>query len=273
MKLTVSLGQMRVATSAPEENLAKAQRLVAEAAARGSDLVCLPEMWTTGFDFAWNAAHGALHEEAIARVSDMARRHRVWINGSMPEMTADGRPANTSILFDAEGRRAATYRKTHLFSLFHEDRFVAPGQNLTVAQTPWGPVGLSVCYDIRFPEIFRTYALKGARMVLSPMAFPYPRLAHWKILVRARAIENQLFMVGTNQVGSEGPGGEGEAGEGRVTYFGSSVVVDPWGETVVEAGEAEEVLLTAELDLERADEVRQRMRVFQDRRPELYDLN
>jgi predicted amidohydrolase len=128
-------------------------------------------------------------------------------------------------------------------------------------------VGLSVCYDIRFPELFRAYALKGARMVLSPMAFPYPRLQHWKILARARAIENQMYLIGTNQVGSEGFGPEG-----IVTYFGDSSIIDPWGETVVEASETEEMLLTATIDLSRADQLRSKMRVLADRRPDLYEL-
>ena len=144
---------------------------------------------------------------------------------------------------------------------------MAAGRCLTVAEPPWGLTGLSVCYDIRFPELFRTYALKGARLVLSPMAFPYPRLDHWKILVRARAIENQLFMIGVNQVGSEDFGSDD-----KVTYFGNSVVIDPWGRTVVEASETDEMLLTATLDLGQADEVRSRMRVLRDRRPDLYEL-
>jgi len=137
-----------------------------------------------------------------------------------------------------------------------------------MVDTPWGPVGLSICYDIRFPELFRTYALQGARMALSPIAFPHPRLDHWRILVRARAIENQMFLVGVNRVGSEDFGSDG-----TVTFFGNSVIIDPWGRTVVEAGETEETLLTASIDLQQAEEVRSRMRVLGDRRPELYRLD
>jgi predicted amidohydrolase len=267
MKLTVSLAQIAVAQSQPEANLEKGERLIAEAARRGSGLVCFPEMWTTGFNWARNEQMAKAHEAVIDKVAEMARRYAIWVNGSMLALDEGGRVSNTSILFSPEGQKAWIYRKTHLFSLFHEERHMAAGRCLTVALPPWGPTGLSVCYDIRFPELFRTYALKGARLVLSPMAFPHPRLDHWKILVRARAIENQLFMIGVNQVGSEdfGP-------DDTVTYFGNSVVIDPWGRTVVEASETDEMLLTATLDLDQADEVRSRMRVLQDRRPELYEL-
>jgi len=144
---------------------------------------------------------------------------------------------------------------------------MAPGDELTVVETPWGRAGLAICYDIRFPELFRTYALKGVEIVFCPMAFPYPRLDHWKILVRARAIENQMFMVGINQVGSEDFGSDG-----IVTYFGDSVIIDPWGRTVIEAGETDEMLLTATICMDRVREIRANMTVLADRRPELYEL-
>jgi predicted amidohydrolase len=145
---------------------------------------------------------------------------------------------------------------------------MTPGDCLTIAETPWGRIGLSICYDLRFPELFRTYALHGARAVLSPSAFPYPRISHWKVLVRARAIENQMYVIGVNQVGSEDFGADGS-----VTYFGDSCIIDPWGDKVVEAGETSEELLTASIDLDEADEIRHRMTILSDRRPDLYDLD
>jgi omega-amidase len=267
MKVDLSLVQMKVEATRPSANLEKAEAFVTEAARRGSRLVCLPEMWTTGFQWDWNAAHLGEQGTVAERVAAMARRHGVWLNGSILLADDAGRPANTSILFGPDGNRAAVYRKTHLFTLLHEERHMAPGDALVVAGPPWGPTGLSVCYDVRFPELHRTYALKGVRLILAPAAFPYPRLDHWKVLVRARAIENQLFMVGINQVGSEGYGEDG-----AVTYFGDSVIVDPWGRVVIEGSETEEQLLTATIDLDLADEVRSRMTVLRDRRPGLYDL-
>jgi len=268
MKLKVSVAQMDVATSDPAENLRKGEIRIAEAAERESDLICFPEMWTTGFNWTKNEEIATKQDEIIGRIAEMAKRYNIWINGSMLALNDQGRVANTSILFDSGGKIAGIYRKTHLFSLLNEDKHMAAGDSLCTVDTPWGLVGLSICYDLRFPELFRTYALQGVKMVLSPMAFPYPRLAHWKVLVRARAIENQMFMVGTNQVGSEN-----FEKEGTLTYFGDSVIIDPWGETVLEASETEEELLTASIDMQKADEIRNKMQVLKDRRPDLYQLN
>ena len=267
MKLTISIAQMAVARSRPDENLKKGEAFIAEAVKRKSDVVCFPEMWTTGFDWVSNERAAREHEGVIERVGGLAKRYNIWINGSMLALDENGKVSNTSILFDSNGRKAGIYRKSHLFTMLHEDQHMAAGKYLCVVDTPWGLAGLSVCYDIRFPELFRTYALRGVKMIFSPMAFPYPRLEHWKVLVRARAIENQLFMIGTNQVGSEDFGKDGV-----VTYFGDSVIIGPWGETVAEANEKDETLVTATIDVDKVDEVRNNMKVLRDRRPELYDL-
>ncbi len=266
--MSISIAQIDVTTSQPEENLRKGESFIAEAARRGSNVICLPEMWTTGFNWANNQQIAHEHQDVISRIGEMARKYGIWINGSVLALNETGKVSNTSILFDDQGRHAGLYRKTHLFTLLHEDEHMAPGESLTIVDTPWGKAGLAICYDIRFPELFRTYALKGVKFVFLPMAFPYPRLEHWKILVRARAIENQMFMIGVNQVGREDFGTDG-----WVTYFGDSVIIDPWGQTVVEAGEADEMLLTATIDTDRVDEIRAAMTVLHDRRPELYELS
>lgn len=267
MKLTISVAQIRVARSRPEENLKKGESLIAEASRRKSDIICFPEMWTTGFNWHENARILLSHEKIVERVGELAGRYRIWISGSMLSPDENGKASNAHILFDSDGKKAGVYRKAHLFGMHREDAYVSAGNSLCVVDAPWGLTGLTVCYDIRFPEMFRAYALKGAKVILSPMAMPYPRLAHWKVLVRARAIEDQLYMVGANQVGDEDLGSEG-----KVTYFGDSVIVDPWGETVAEAGEAKEELLTATIDMARVDEIRARMPVLKDRRPEVYGL-
>ncbi|MFC1576200.1 carbon-nitrogen family hydrolase [Candidatus Omnitrophota bacterium] len=267
MKLTISLAQMDVVTSRPEENLKKGEARIAEAAGKGSDIICFPEMWTTGFNWAENERIVREHERITDRIGQMAARHKIWINGSVLLLDENGKVSNASILFDSEGKKRGVYRKAHLFSPVGEDKHVAAGRSLCTADTPWGLVGLAVCYDIRFPELFRSYALKGVKIVFSPMAFPYPRLEHWKVLVRARAIENQMFVIGTNQVGKEDFGKYGVA-----TYFGDSVIIDPWGETVAEASEKSEELLTATIDVSKVDVVRNKMKVLKDRRPDLYEL-
>jgi omega-amidase len=265
MKLTVSMVQMDVASGRVEENLRKAERFVAEAKERSSDLVSFPEMWTTGFDWANNDRIAPAQSKTLELVGAMAKRYSVWINGSMLLLNESGKPANTSILFDPHGKTAGIYRKAHLFTMLHEDAHMAPGNALCIAETPWGPTGFTVCYDIRFPELFRAYAVKGAKVILSPMAFPIPRLQHWKVLIRARAIEDQLFMIGTNRVGSEDLGKDG-----IVTYCGTSSIIDPWGETIIEGSESKEELLTATIDIAKVDEVRNKMSVLKDRRPDLY---
>jgi predicted amidohydrolase len=195
-------------------------------------------------------------------VGDLAKKYGLWLNGSMLAMNDEGRPTNASILFNPQGRQVGAYRKIHCFGLMAEDRYLAAGQHLTTAETPWGGVGLAICYDLRFPEMFRAYALAGVDMVYLPSAWPHPRLAHWRTLLRARAIENQMYLVAANQVGSDGVH----------DFCGHSAIIDPWGEIVLEAGETE-VLLTATIETERVAEVRQQMPVFKDRRPELYQLN
>jgi omega-amidase len=268
VKITVSVAQISVERSRPEVNLGKADGLMREAARRGSDLICLPEMWTTGFDWDANARMAQGQGPTVERVAELAREHGIWVSGSMLTDLEGGSASNTHILFDPRGRKRGIYTKSHLFTMMHEDRHEAAGSSLCTVDAPWGPTSLAVCYDIRFPELFRTYALKGALLTLIPAAFPHPRMAHWKVLTRARAIENQMFLVGTNQVGEEDFGPDGKA-----VYFGDSVIVDPWGEIVAEAGETGQELLTADIDLGKVDEVRARMTVLQDRRPDLYELD
>ena len=143
----------------------------------------------------------------------------------------------------------------------NEAQYLVPGKSLTTVETPWGQSGLSVCYDLRSTEMFRSYALNGVNMVYVPAEWPHPRLAHWRTLLRARAIENQMYMVGVNTVGSDG----------TYTFFGHSAIIDPWGNTIIEGGETE-VLLTATVETDEVAEVRQKIPVFADRRPELYEL-
>ena len=185
------------------------------------------------------------HETIVERVAGLAKQWKIWISGSVIAANTGGKPTNASILFSPRGERAVTYNKTHLFSLMDEDEHVAPGDELVLFDAPWGKTGFAVCYDIRFPELYRSYALKGAEVLLNPTAFPHPRREHWRTLVRARAIENQMFMIGTNQVGFE------EMGElGKVSWCGTSLIIDPWGNTVVEASETEEELLTASIEVD-----------------------
>jgi predicted amidohydrolase len=262
MQLTLSLAQIDIALGDPALNLEKAGRWIAEAKRRGSALVIFPEMWTTGFAWSNLAALAGRQDEVVKAVADLARTYEIWLTGSMLALDENKRPANTSILFDPQGQQVGVYRKIHLFSLMDEDRHLVAGQHLTTVATPWGQNGLAICYDLRFAEMFRSYALQGANIVFLPAEWPHPRLAHWRTLLRARAIENQMFMIGVNRVGSDE----------KSRFFGHSAVIDPWGNALVEAGETE-IMLTATIDTDQVAEVRQKIPVFRDRRPDLYRLD
>jgi predicted amidohydrolase len=261
MQLTISLAQMDIALGDPAANLQKAETWSAEAARRGSDLIVFPEMWTTGCDWLHIKELSASQADIVAAVGNLAKKYGIWINGSMLALDENSQPTNTSILFDPQGQPAGVYRKIHLFGVMKEDEHLAAGQHLTTVETSWGQSGLAICYDLRFAEMFRTYALSGVNMVYLPAEWPHPRLTHWQTLLRARAIENQMFMVGVNRVGNDG----------TYSFFGHSAIIDPWGNAVVEGGETE-VLLTATIETDMVAEVRQKIPVFRDRRPELYRL-
>jgi predicted amidohydrolase len=259
MTLTLSLGQMNVQLGDPAANLERVRAWTAEAARRGSALVLFPELWSTGYDLEHWERHASPPGEGIfVKLAELAREHRIAIGGSVLEARS-GRAYNAFALFDAGGTLSATYRKTHLFRLMDEEKWLAPGERLELVEADWGLTGLGICYDLRFPEMFRHYALRGARLVLLPAEWPARRAYHWQTLLRARAIENQMFVAGCNRVGES---------KGEV-FGGGSAVIDPWGEAVVEGGSGE-TLLTAEIDLAQADAVRKKIPVFEDRRPEIY---
>jgi predicted amidohydrolase len=262
MKLTLSLAQIDVAQGDPAANLKKAAAWTAEAARRGSDLIVFPEMWTTGCDWDNIDALASQQEPVLAEIAALAKKHKLWLNGSMLALDEAGKLTNTSILYNPSGKQAGLYRKIHLFGIMNEDQYLTPGQHLTTVETAWGQNGLAICYDLRFAEMFRAYALKGVNMVYLPSAWPHPRLAHWRTLLRARAIENQMYMVAVNRVGNDG----------AYDFFGHSAIIDPWGNAVVEGGQSE-LLLTAAIETSLVAEVRRKIPVFADRRPELYQFD
>jgi omega-amidase len=260
MKRTISLGQMDVKLGDPAANWDTVQMMTAEARRRGSDLVVFPELWSTGYDLAHAASYATLTDAGMfAQVAALAQKQGIAILGSCLSLLGEGRFGNTAVYFDRNGRNLGEYSKLHLFRLMQEEQYLTAGPEPTLLETAWGKVGLSICYDLRFPELFRHYALAGAQLVFLPAEWPHPRLAHWQTLLRARAIENQMYVVACNRVGSSN----------GTDFFGHSCIVDPWGELVVEAGE-EEMLLTAVIDIEKVAEARAKIPVFADRRPDVY---
>lgn len=241
-------------------NLKHAREGVGTAVERGAEFVCLPE------NFAYMRREGsvfpcaqALDGEIVGCLRDLARHHGIWLlGGTFPEVIAGtDRVYNTSVLLASDGAVAAVYRKIHLFDVdlgaagggaFRESDTFAPGDEVVVADTPFGGLGMSVCYDLRFPELYREMADRGARMLAVPSAFTtHTGRDHWEVLLRARAIEGQAFVVAPAQCGQHGPD--------RASY-GRSMIIDPWGLVVAQAGDQPEVIVAdcreAEVDRVRA---------------------
>ena len=257
--ITIALAQMDVPTGQPESNLARARDFAAQAREAGADLLLLPELWLHGYDLEraeeWAAPLG---EGGFAQMAEMAREFGLYVAGSLLERHADG-VSNTAVLYSPEGSLLGSYRKIHLFRLMQEHRYLVPGDHATLCPTPWGPVGLGICYDIRFPELFRTMALAGAVLFLVPAQWPVRRVEAWFLLVRARAVENELIVAACNRVGNDG----------QATFPGRSCVIDPWGKTLAE-GDDQERLLIAQADLREVLKARRYLTVYQDRRPDAY---
>jgi predicted amidohydrolase len=250
-------------------NLVAARALVAAAAERGAELIALPE------NFAFLRREGepipcaqALDGEIVAAVRALALEHGVWLlGGTFPEAIPGSSVIhNTSVLVDPGGEIAAVYRKIHLFDVdlrasgggaYSESAIVAPGEEIVVAATPFGGIGLSVCYDVRFPELYRAMAARDARFLAVPSAFTCETgKDHWEVLLRARAIENQAFVLAPAQCGRHS--------EDRRSY-GRSLIIDPWGLVVARAGDRPGVVV-AECDLDQLEEIRAELPALRHRR-------
>jgi predicted amidohydrolase len=259
MKLTISLAQMEFIFGDVETNFARADKWIIEAAKRGSDLVLLPELWASGYDLEnWEKYASPLGAGSFRRVSDLARKNKITIGCSLLEEKG-GQAFNTFVLSGSGGETLGVYRKIHRFRLLNEEKWLGAGDQLVLAQTPWGPVGLSICYDLRFPEMFRPYAVARSCLSLIVAEWPERRVAHWSKLLQARAIENQMFVAGVNKVG-ESQGAQ---------LGGCSAIIDPWGVPLAE-GDRTEALLTTEIDLREAEKARRYIPVMRDRQPEIY---
>jgi omega-amidase len=260
MQITLALGQMAVAWAQPDTNLETAGRLAARATEAGADLLLLPELWATGYDLVHSDQYAAhLSDPPFTEMATLARRHRLWMAGSLLESNPTGPPYNTLALFDPGGELAGYYRKIHLFPPMEETTYLSPGDRPVVLNLPWGPTGLATCYDLRFPDLWRRMRELDARLVLIPGEWPARRVAHWRVLLRARAIENQFVVAGCNRAGTDADGGFG----------GWSSVIDPWGRVLAEADEAPTLLL-GRANLAEVDRTRTLFPFFSDRRPDVY---
>jgi len=266
--LRAAVVQLNSATD-KARNLGTAERLVRAAAADGAGLVALPEKWNllaAGEELVAGAE--ALDGPSLTAARGWARELGIHLlAGSIAERRPEGKAFNTSVLIGPNGEDLATYRKIHMFDVdaggvaYRESAHEEPGDEIVTAPLAGTIVGLSVCYDLRFPELFRILAVRGARILNVPSAFTLATgRDHWEVLLRARAIENQAFVVAPNQVGEAPP---------HFDSNGRSMIVDPWGVVLATAPD-EECFVAAELDLSAQERVRQSLPSLANRRPQAY---
>ncbi|KYH38524.1 MAG: nitrilase [Candidatus Hecatellales archaeon B24] len=256
--VTVSLAQMDVRQGDVEANRRKALEFIEEAGRRRSNVLVLPELWPVGYilDKLPELAE-PLNGETVSMLKEKAVQHDMYIIGSIAEFK-EGKIFNTVPLVGPEGL-VGVYSKIHLFKPLKEHLYFTPGRKLGIFDVEFGRIGVAVCYDLRFPEVFRVMALKDVSIVFVVAAFPN-RLNHWRSMLYSRAVENQFFMVAANRIGSYGDN----------RFFGHSMVIDPDGEILVEAGETE-ILLTCDLKLEKVKQARSKLFHVEQRKAEIYD--
>ena len=268
-KLRIAVCQIRTELDGAE-TMKKAASFVRRAAEGGADLAVLPEMFNcpySGKYFRRFAAEG--HEKAVGAMSAWAKENGVYlVGGSVPE-TEGERLYNTCYVFDREGRQIAKHRKVHLFDVdipgmrFRESATFSQGEEITVFDTEFGKMGAAICFDVRFPELFRSMAVRGAKVIFLPAQFNMATgPAHWAETLKIRAVDNELFFVGASAARYEGFDYE---------CWGHSVVYDPFGIELAAAHETEQ-LLFADLDLGRIDEVRAQLPTFLHLRRDVYTV-
>lgn len=273
-KLRVALCQMAVDTESKKANMLKARKMIYEAADMRANIIALPEM----FNCPYNNKHFREYAETypsgetLKMLSSAAREKKVFIiGGSIPELDDQGRVFNTSFIFDNKGILVGKHRKMHLFDIdikngvkFKESEVLTGGSEITIVDTPWGKVGVSICYDIRFPELTRIMALKGAKIIFIPAAFNMTTgPAHWELLFKSRALDNQIFVAGISPARNE-----------NYSYvaYGNSLIADPWGSIISRLDEKEGILIQ-DIDLQYIDEIRESLPLLKHRREDIYKLD
>jgi omega-amidase len=250
VQFTIALGDI-------EANLSQVRGALQRLAQQGVQLAVLPEMWSCGFAYRDLNRLAQATPELLQELQTLSRDLGMVIVGSLPEAHGE-KVFNTAYVVDT-GRLAGSYRKMHLFSLMGEDRSLDSGDAVLVAQTSVGKLGVMICYDLRFPELARRLTLEGAEIIVVPGEWPKPREEHWRVLLRARAIENQLFVVAANCCGVVG----------KLDFFGSSLIIDPKGEILAQGGyqSCEPVATLEAADMENW---RASITCLKDRRPDCY---
>lgn len=250
--------QLAIETGSPHRNEERALALLDGMEIRPS-LALLPELFSTGYALERASEMAGRAPQTLATLARWARSRRVCLAGTLLHPW-EGGVANAAFLVEADGRLHDLYPKVHLFRPMEEERYLTAGGAAVVWRSSLGALAVATCYDLRFPVFCRRLAGSGARALLVPAEWPRPRTPHWELLLRARAVESQWFVLGANRVGAEG----------KTVFEGASQIVDPWGEVLARM-EAEEGVATAWVEPGRADEARWSIPVFQDQVPGLDD--
>jgi omega-amidase len=257
-KIKVAAVQMDIVLGNPPANRAKAFRMVEKAAQQQAKIILLPELWTTGYCL--EKVHLLAETKtgpSIGGLQKLARRYGVTITGSIAEKSHNG-VFNTAYVINQNGL-LGRYRKIHLVPFMSETTYFKAGRELPIFHSNGVKFAVTVCYDLRFPELISLLGYQKIDLCLNTAEYIVPRLEHWRIMLRARAIENQFFVLAATRIGHDG----------THAYFGHSLIIDPLGEILAEAGEFEEII-TAELDLNLLQKVRTQLPLLENRRPALY---
>lgn len=257
----VALLQMDIVLGDVEANRRKALEMIGKALKADAKLIVLPELWTTGYVLDRLLEIGEYEDTpTLKMLQGIAKENEVEIiSGSLPEVR-DGKVYNTLYAINAQGEVVGKYSKIHLVPMMDEHKYLAPGDSKGIFDLSFGKAGSIICYDLRFTELIRALALAGCQMLFVPAEWPTVRGKHWLVLNQARAIENQMFVVAVNRVGKDN----------NNAFFGNSLVINPWGEIIAQGSETEEEVIIAEVDLSIVADIRKRVPVFNDRRPDLY---
>ncbi|MTI49612.1 carbon-nitrogen hydrolase family protein [Sporosalibacterium faouarense] len=255
-----------------EVNINKAEKHIRKAVKEGAELIVLPEMFNCPYEnsFFPKFAEEYPNGKTIAFLSDMARENKIYlVGGSIPERDSQGNIYNTSFTFDPNGNMIGKHRKMHLFDIdipngitFKESDTLSSGNDITVFDTELGRVGVAICYDIRFPELMRKMVLQGAKMIIIPAAFNMTTgPAHWEMLFRMRALDNQVYMLGCAPARNK---------HASYTSYGNSIITEPWGNIVERLDESEGVIIQS-IDLNRINKIRQELPLLKHRRKDIYN--
>lgn len=260
MSLTIALAQTDVSFASPKDNFEKVATFTKQATTKKADVVVFPEMWNTGYALPQlNEIADVDGEQTKQLLSQLAADNHINIVGGSVATKKNGKFFNTNYVYDANGQLVSEYDKVHLFGLMNEGEFITAGDQENHYELAGVPSAGIICYDLRFPEWIRTNTQYGAKVLYIVAEWPDVRIPQWEALVKARAIENQAFVVAVNRVGAD-PDNQ---------FNGHSLVVDPLG-NVVAQGSKQEELFTASLDLDTITAIRGQIPVFKDRRVELY---